>query len=121
MSFCIVTKLWVDALVRRVNLSGAYSTVERIGDETRGDVLIKTRRPNGDVSLIGRAFSPDDEMVFQYIRPENHIMTEQEASEYLKKRISYDADIWIIEIEDKEGRHFLEEKVQPIVLNDPFA
>ncbi len=120
MSFAVETKLWVDALVRRASIGGAYSLVERVGDEKRGDVVIKTRRPNGDVSLIGRAFSPNEEIVFQFIRPENPIMTEAEADEYLAKRISYDADIWIVEIADKEGRHFLEERILPIIENDPF-
>lgn len=120
MSFAVVTKLWVDALLRRASIAGAFSTIERIGDEARGDVIIKTRQPSGNVSLLGRAFTGSDDIVFEYVNPENHIMTEAQADTYLKKRITYDPDIWIVEIEDKEGRHFLEERVMPLIKNDPF-
>lgn len=120
MSFTVVTKLWVEALMRRASTHGAFSTIERVGDEMRGDVILKTRKPNGEVSLLGRAFTGSEEVAFQNLTPKNPVLTDLEAENYLKKRISYDPDIWIVEIEDKEGRHFLTERVMPLIEEDPF-
>lgn len=121
MSFSVVTKLWVEALVRRASLAGAFSVIERVGDAERGDVIIKTRNQKGEISLIGRAFSGGDDIVFEHLSSKKLKMTETEAQDFLKSRISFDPDIWIVEIEDKEGRHFITERVLPIIPNDPFA
>ena len=34
-------------------------------------------------------------------------MTDQEASAKLDREVSFDSDIWIVEVGDREGRHFL--------------
>ncbi|MFC7290909.1 DUF1491 family protein [Hirschia litorea] len=120
MSFTVVTKLWVEALMRRASTEGAFSTIERVGDEMRGDVIVKTRKPNGEISLLGRAFTGSDEVAFQILTPENAVLSDVEANNYLSKRVSYDTDLWIVEIEDREGRHFLTERVLPLIQDDPF-
>ncbi|MEQ8952136.1 DUF1491 family protein, partial [Parvibaculum sp.] len=36
---------------------------------------------------------------------------EPETDAYIEKQRSFDPDIWVVEIEDREGRHFLQDKV----------
>ena len=36
---------------------------------------------------------------------------EREIDELIQRRRSYDPDLWVVEIEDREGRHFLTETV----------
>jgi hypothetical protein len=31
----------------------------------------------------------------------------EEADTYLRREADFDPDIWVIEVEDKQGRHFL--------------
>lgn len=38
-------------------------------------------------------------------------MTDEEAEAYLQQRLNFDPDIWLLEIEDKEGRHWFPGKV----------
>ncbi len=38
------------------------------------------------------------------------------VDERLAKEQKFDPDLWIVEIEDRAGRHFLEEKILPIHL-----
>ena len=103
------TDLWVSALIRRAELSGAFATVARRGDARAGTVIVKafdtsTRRAR----LYSEAFGPDGERLWmQPVQSE----VESELDEYLQRQMGYDPDLWIVEIEDREGRHFITEKV----------
>lgn len=103
------TDLWAAALIRRAELAGAFATVARKGDARAGTVIVKafdtsTRRAR----LYSEAFGPDGERL--WMQP---VESDQEAEldQYLERQIGYDPDLWIIEIEDREGRHFITEKV----------
>jgi hypothetical protein len=39
------------------------------------------------------------------------VITEEEAASYLARQVKFDSDIWIVEIEDRVGRHFLGDAV----------
>lgn len=109
MALGLSTHIWAGALVRRANMSGAFAMIARKGDEARGDVVIKVVDGERRVQLFGQAFNPEGEIEFERI---NQPDDEPSCETYLQKRIGYDGDLWIIEIEDREGRHFLEEKVR---------
>lgn len=111
MSTAVSSSLWVSALVRRANIAGAFSTIARKGDPERGDVLVRVYAAMGDVKLYGRTFSSDDEQTFTRLPEGNPVSTEQDCASYIARRIEYDLDIWIVDIEDRDGRHFLTEKV----------
>jgi len=38
-------------------------------------------------------------------------VTDAEADAYLVRQEKFDPDFWVVEVEDKEGRHFLTEPV----------
>ena len=103
------TDLWVSALIRRAELAGAFATVARKGDPRAGTVIVKAfDTSNRRARLYSEAFGPDGERLWmQPVESE----AESELDEYLQRQIRYDPDLWIIEIEDREGRHFITEKV----------
>ena len=103
------TDLWVSALIRRAELAGAFATVARKGDARAGTVVVKafdtsTRRAR----LYSEAFGPDGERL--WMQPVQSDF-ESELDDYLQRQIGYDPDLWIVEIEDREGRHFITETV----------
>ena len=101
--------LWVSALIRRAEIGGAFATVVRRGDMRAGTVIVKsydtsTRR----AKLYTEAFGADGERL--WIQPVTS-ETESELDAYIQRQIGYDPDIWVVEIEDREGRHFITETV----------
>ena len=101
--------LWVSALIRRAELGGAFATVVRRGDERAGTVVVKafdtrTRRAR----LYTEAFGSDgDRLWIQPVTSE----VESELDAYIQRQIAYDSDLWVVEIEDRDGRHFITETV----------
>ncbi len=99
----------MSALIRRAELAGAYATVARKGDPRAGAVLVKVLdRRKGMVRLYAEATRADGERV--WMRPA-HAEAEPELDSYVDRAVRIDPDLWLVEIEDTEGRHFLTEPV----------
>ena len=104
------TDIWVGALIRRAELGGAFATVVRKGDARAGAVLIKTFNPMDRVSAIyAEAFRGDGERVWMQPKATHD---EPDLDRYVERAVRVDPDLWVVEIEDKQGRHFLTEAVE---------
>ena len=104
------TDLWVQALIRRAHMSGAYATVLRRGDAKAGAVLVKmVNRRAGEARLYAEAFRGDGERV--WMEPVGS--TEESALDaYAERSVQRDPDLWVVEVDDPQGRHFLTETVE---------
>jgi hypothetical protein len=106
----LATDVWVGALIRRAELGGGFPVVARKGDARAGAVLIKTlNRTTGQVRLFTEATRGDGERV--WMQPTG---AEDEAGidRYIERTLRFDPDLWVVEIDDKQGRHFLVEPVE---------
>jgi len=104
----IPAHIWVSALLRRATGAGAFATIVHRGDEQRGDVLVKVTHARGEARLYAPAFNPEGPTEFEKLAPED----EAGVDALVGKRLKADRDLWVIEIEDREGRHFLTDKVR---------
>lgn len=104
------TDVWAGALIRRAELAGAFAMVLRKGDARAGTVLVKViDRRDRSVRLYAEAFRGEGERVWmEPIRAE----TEGELDAYVERQARIDPDLWLVEIDDAEGRHFLTEPVE---------
>jgi len=106
----LTTDLWVAALIRRAELGGAFAVVAMKGDARAGAVLVKAlNRRTGEARLYAEALRGDGEAVWMQPRPGE---AEPELDAYVARARRIDPDLWLIEIEDGEGRHFLTEAVE---------
>ncbi len=102
--------IWVYALIRRAEQAGAFAMIERKGDPQAGAVLVKAlNRRIGEARLYAEATRGDGERV--WMQPVNS--TEEAALDaYIERAVRIDPDLWVVEIDDVEGRHFLVEPVE---------
>lgn len=104
------TDIWVGALIRRAELAGAFAVVARKGDPRAGAVLVKVLdRRSGTARLYSEATKGDGERVWMQPVPSQ---AEAELDAYIERSRRIDPDIWVVEIDDAEGRHFLTEAVE---------
>ncbi|WP_269515991.1 DUF1491 family protein [Brevundimonas subvibrioides] len=101
--------LWVGALIRRAGIEGANATVVRKGDARAGSVIVKAYNTSERTArLFSEAFGQDGDRL--WIEPVKG--TESELDAYVERQRGYDPDLWVVEIEDRQGRHFLTERVE---------
>lgn len=104
-------RLWTDALIRRASLAGASAFVVQHGDDERGDVLVKVSRLDGTAAAYIPSMNMDGERIFLNLAVQGIGPAEAGVDDYVRRAKARDSDLWIIEIEDREGRHFLTEPV----------
>ena len=104
------TDLWIYALIRRAQQAGAGAVIERRGDAGAGAVLVKAlNRRAGEARLYAEATRGDGERV--WMQPVDSVR-EPDLDAYIARAARIDPDVWVVEIDDAHGRHFLTEPVE---------
>lgn len=104
------TDLWVYALLRRAEQAGAGAVIVRKGDARAGAVLVKAlNRRAGEARLFAEATRGDGERV--WMQPVASLQ-EPDLDAYIERSARIDPDLWVVEIDDRDGRHFLTEPVE---------
>src|ERR1700693_1409853 len=105
--------IWVAAYIRRCQVEGAQAVLRRRGAEEAGAVFIKVSKLDGTADVYG----PAPQSIFDKAGPPARVFTrsrktqaatEADAEAYLARQIKFDSDIWIVEVEDRAGRNFLD-------------
>ena len=94
------------AHLRRAQAAGAFAVIARRGDPDAGAIAVKIYLGARRARLFVEA--RDDEGNAGWRAPLDGVVDEAEVDRYLDKERRFDPDLWIIEIEDREGRGFLE-------------
>ena len=102
----LTSSFWVQAYIKKLNLLGVPAFVISHGDDTAGAIIVKVNKLNGDAVLFERSFSLDKNLN-QWSKFESG--DEKELDELLSRQLSRDRDLWIVEIESREGDPFLDD------------
>lgn len=106
------THIWAAALIRRAEIAGAAAFVARKGDPDAGAVLLKVATLDGKARLYMPALGGAGEQIFLDLSAGSLGDAEADIDAYARKRADTDPDLWIIEIEDRQGRTFLTERIE---------
>jgi len=102
------TSFWAPALIRRAEIEGAYASVLHRGDPDAGAALILVRTLDGEAVLYRSMRDMSGKRIWLPKGP----APEDDLDQDIRKRLANDPDLWVIEIEDRKGRHFLTDKVE---------
>src|SRR5215831_14636083 len=109
--------MWVAAYIRRCQVEGIFAAVRRHGAEEAGAIFIKVSRLDGTADLYG----PAPQAAFDEAQPSDRAFSpllktqpapEADVEAYLAREARFDPDVWIVESEDRAGRHFLDHVVR---------
>jgi hypothetical protein len=105
--------IWVAAYVRRCHLENAVAVVRRRGSEEAGAIFVKISKLDGTAAL----YAPAPQTDFDEARPGDRRFAAVLPAVYapdadiearLARELKFDTDLWIVEVEDRAGRHFLD-------------
>ncbi len=102
----LTARFWVDAYLARLRLADIPAFVVAHGDDTGGAVLVKLNTLDGQASLYQRAF---DLMTGGRAWTTLSDGAEADVDEAVARQRGYDPDLWVIEVEDRQGRHLLDQ------------
>jgi hypothetical protein len=104
-------EIWIKAYIRRCAAEGAAAVVVRHGDDDAGAIFIRVSRLDGTSLLFGPApagFS-DAARDRQWVAClDASGAADEKVDAYLAREADFDSDLWIVEVEDRQGRHFLD-------------
>ena len=102
----LATSIWVSAYLTRLRLSDIPAFVVRKGDLTAGAVLIKLNTLDGRAVAYQRSFDLMTGDRAWVVLSEG---VEADVDAALGRQRDFDPDVWVIEVEDRNGRHLLDE------------
>lgn len=103
----LTADFWVRAYLRRLELAGIPAFVTAHGDSTSGAVLVKQAPLDGTAQVYYRSFDLSSGARAWVVLTEGR---EADVDAAIARQRKFDPDLWVIEVEDRAGRHFLEEE-----------
>ncbi len=100
---------WVSAYLRRCGVEGVEAVLRRRGAAEAGAIFIKVDRLDGTASLYGPA--PQlflDDSGERLFAPVLQGVTPLDVEERVQRELRFDSDMWLVEVDDRHGRHFLD-------------
>ena len=102
----LTSRFWVDAYLTRLRMFDIPAFVVAHGDDTGGAVLVKLSTLDGKAVLYQRSF---DLMTGMRNWAELAGGSDVDVDASIDRQRGFDPDVWVIEVEDRQGRHLLDQ------------
>ncbi len=102
----LTASFWVAAYRKRLDLHGIPCFVAHHGDDTAGAVMVKLNTLDGQAQVFQRSFDlmTGDRAWVPLVEG-----AEGDCDVAIARQRSFDPDLWVLEVEDRQGRHLLGE------------
>lgn len=102
--------IWVQAQIRMCDINCIPIMVRHKGDADSGAILLKLDQGNAGCSVLSQVRDIDGNPGWMY-GGGGQFIPEGDAESYIKRQIQRDPDLWVLEIEDQQGRYELDGKI----------
>jgi len=102
----LTARFWIDAYLARLRLADIPAFVVAHGDDTGGAVLVKLNTLDGKATLYQRSV---DLATGGRAWITLACGREAEVDASITRQRGIDPDLWVVEVEDREGRHMLDQ------------
>ncbi len=99
------TSLWIEAHIRTCFSLDCPAFVVARGDSDRGGIVLKVDRFDSGIFLYERTLDFDGNRVWRQL---SSVLDNAQAQTIIDKKRHFDADLWILEIEDMRGIYQLD-------------
>ena len=103
----LTARFWVDAYLARLRFADIPAFVVAHGDDQAGAVLVKLNTLDGRAAAFTRGF---DLMSGERVWEDLASGPEAEVDAAISRQRGFDPDLWVIEVEDRAGRHLLDQE-----------
>ncbi|NRA98469.1 MAG: DUF1491 family protein [Rhodobacteraceae bacterium] len=102
----LTTDIWVSAYIARLRQEAIPVFVTSKGNASAGAVLVKMNTLDGNAVCYQRSFDLMTGARTWVVLAEGD---ESAVDASIDKQRSFDPDLWVIEVEDRAGRHLLDQ------------
>lgn len=106
----VPTDLWVSAHLRRCNEEGIPAVVVHKGEKKSGTLMLKLNRFDRGCRVLSQVRGLDGALGWLQAFKGAHV-SEAEADDYIARAVARDPDLWVVEIEGRDGWHPFEGKI----------
>lgn len=103
----LTADFWVKAYLKRLELAGIPAFVTAHGDATAGAVLVKQAPLDGSACVYQRSVDLMSGARAWVVLAQG---AEPEVDAAIARQRQFDPDLWVIEVEDRSGRHLLDQE-----------
>ncbi len=102
----LTARFWIDAYLMRLQGLNIPAFIVAHGDDDAGSVLVKLNRLDGAATVYQRSYDLMEDTRSWAILEQG---LEADVDAVIARQRSHDPDVWVIEVEDRAGRHMLDQ------------